>query len=111
MANAIILLPMYNVLLILGKYYNGFTKIRELWFIKKQSVISYIERCVIDLRNLLHLLKTKNSFNNMEIPAIKAKLTLSEVIKHYGLKPDKQARFSCLFQADKSPSFQVYYKT
>ena len=28
--------------------------------------------------------------NNMEIQDIKAKLTLSDVIKHYGLKADKQ---------------------
>ena len=47
----------------------------------------------------------------MEITQIKAKLTLSEVLQHYGLKPDKHLRLHCPFHADKTPSLQVYYKT
>jgi DNA primase len=47
----------------------------------------------------------------MEIPDIKSRLTLSEVLKHYGLKPDKANRLHCPFHEDKTPSFQVYYKT
>jgi len=47
----------------------------------------------------------------MEITEIKAKLTLSEVLKHYGLKPDKHLRLHCPFHPDKTPSLQVYYKT
>ena len=47
----------------------------------------------------------------MEIPEIKARLPLKEVLNHYGLKPDKQLRLHCPFHADKTPSLQVYYKT
>lgn len=47
----------------------------------------------------------------MDIAAIKARLTLSEVLRHYGLKPDKNLRLLCPFHDDKKPSMQVYYKT
>ena len=47
----------------------------------------------------------------MEISQIKAKLTLKEVLSHYGLKPDKHLRLNCPFHDDKTPSLQVYYKT
>lgn len=47
----------------------------------------------------------------MEIQSIKEKLTLSQVLQHYGLKPDKHQRLHCPFHADKTPSMQVYYKT
>lgn len=47
----------------------------------------------------------------MEIQEIKNRLTLSELIKHYGLKADKQARLKCPFHDDKTPSLQLYYKT
>jgi DNA primase len=47
----------------------------------------------------------------MEISDIKAKLSISQVLAHYNLKPDKQARLNCPFHADKTPSLQVYYKT
>lgn len=47
----------------------------------------------------------------MEIQEIKTKLTLSEVIKHYGLKADKHNRICCPFHDDKTPSLQLYYKT
>jgi DNA primase len=47
----------------------------------------------------------------MEISDIKAKLTLSEVIKHYGYKADKQNRINCPFHDDKTPSMQLYWKT
>jgi len=47
----------------------------------------------------------------MEIQEIKSKLTISEVIKHYGLKADKQNRLKCPFHDDKTPSLQLYYKT
>lgn len=47
----------------------------------------------------------------MEIQEIKGKLTISEVIKHYGLKADKQNRLKCPFHDDKTPSLQLYYKT
>jgi len=47
----------------------------------------------------------------MEIPEIKAQLTLARVLQHYGLKPDKHGRLHCPFHEDKTPSLQVYYKT
>ncbi|HET6243841.1 MAG TPA: CHC2 zinc finger domain-containing protein, partial [Bacteroidia bacterium] len=47
----------------------------------------------------------------MEIPEIKQKLTLAEVIKHYGFKADKQNRINCPFHQDKTPSMQLYWKT
>ena len=47
----------------------------------------------------------------MEISHIKQKLTLSTVLHHYNLKPDKNLRLNCPFHEDKSPSLQVYYKT
>lgn len=47
----------------------------------------------------------------MEINEIKQQLTLSQVLKYYNLKPDKQLRLNCPFHEDKTPSMQVYYKT
>jgi DNA primase/energy-coupling factor transporter ATP-binding protein EcfA2 len=47
----------------------------------------------------------------MEIQDIKQQLTLAQVLKYYNLKPDKQSRLNCPFHDDKTPSFQVYYKT
>jgi DNA primase len=47
----------------------------------------------------------------MEIQEIKSKLTISEVIKYYGLKADKQNRLKCPFHDDNTPSMQLYYKT
>ncbi len=47
----------------------------------------------------------------MEISEIKSRLTLSEVIKYYGLKADKQNRLKCPFHEDHTPSMQLYYKT
>ena len=47
----------------------------------------------------------------MEITEIKQLLSLSEVIRHYGFKADKQNRLHCPFHEDKTPSMQLYYKT
>jgi DNA primase len=47
----------------------------------------------------------------MEIQEIKTRLSLSHVLHHYGLKPDKNLRLNCPFHEDKTPSLQVYYKT
>jgi DNA primase catalytic core len=47
----------------------------------------------------------------MEIPEIKAQLTIAQVLDHYNLKPDKSTRMCCPFHEDKTPSMQVYYKT
>lgn len=47
----------------------------------------------------------------MDIQEIKQQLTLAEVLRHYGLKPDKSLRLHCPFHDDKTPSLQVYYKT
>ena len=54
--------------------------------------------------------KDKNKIP-MEINEIKQQLTLAEVLKHYGLKPDKSLRLHCPFHEDKTPSLQIYYKT
>lgn len=47
----------------------------------------------------------------MEISEIKQRLTLAEVIRHYGFKADKHNRICCPFHEDKTPSLQLYYKT
>ncbi|MFM8913213.1 MAG: toprim domain-containing protein [Flammeovirgaceae bacterium] len=47
----------------------------------------------------------------MEIADIKTQLSLAQVLDHYGLKPDKHGKMNCPFHDDKTPSFQVYWKT
>ena len=47
----------------------------------------------------------------MEIPDIKSKLSLADVLNYYHLKPDKHLRLNCPFHNDKTPSLQVYRKT
>jgi DNA primase len=47
----------------------------------------------------------------MEIAEIKQRLTLSNLLSYYNLKPDKNLRLCCPFHDDKTPSLQVYYKT
>ncbi|MBT2563798.1 toprim domain-containing protein [Pedobacter sp. ISL-68] len=47
----------------------------------------------------------------MEIAEIRQRLTLAELVRHYGLKADKQNRLRCPFHDDKTPSLQLYYKT
>jgi len=46
----------------------------------------------------------------MEISEIKQKLSLADVFKHFGYKPDKNMRMCCPFHEDKTPSMQVYWK-
>jgi len=50
-------------------------------------------------------------FLPMEIAEIKQQLTMANVLHYYGLKTDKQSKLNCPFHEDKTPSFQVYYKT
>lgn len=47
----------------------------------------------------------------MEIEEIKSKLSLADVLDHYGLKADKHGKMNCPFHEDRTPSFQVYWKT
>ena len=47
----------------------------------------------------------------MEIIEIKSQLSIATVLHYYGLKPDKNNKMCCPFHEDKTPSFQVYYKT
>lgn len=47
----------------------------------------------------------------MEIPDIKAQLTIDQVLDHYGLKADKNKMLHCPFHNDKTPSMQVYTET
>ena len=47
----------------------------------------------------------------MEISDIKNRLTINQVLNHYGLKPDKNHRINCPFHEDKTPLMQVYPET
>ncbi|HXD78704.1 MAG TPA: CHC2 zinc finger domain-containing protein [Puia sp.] len=47
----------------------------------------------------------------MEISEIKRQLPISQVLEHYGLKPDRNDRLHCPFHPDKTPSLQIYPKT
>ncbi len=47
----------------------------------------------------------------MQIPEIRARLTLSKVLTHYNWKPDGRGRMRCPFHEDKSPSMQTYPET
>ena len=47
----------------------------------------------------------------MEIPEIKSRLTITQVLEHYHLKPDRNHRLLCPFHEDKTPSLQVYPDT
>ncbi|NJO03638.1 MAG: hypothetical protein HC880_19905, partial [Bacteroidia bacterium] len=46
----------------------------------------------------------------MSIPEIKARLSILEVLAHYGLHPDKNGMLRCPFHDDRTPSMQVYPK-
>src|SRR5574338_795951 len=47
----------------------------------------------------------------MELNQIKERLSISRVLDHYGLRPDKNQRLRCPFHPDKTPSLQVYPAT
>jgi DNA primase len=47
----------------------------------------------------------------MEIPEIKARLTIAQVLAHYNLGPDKNNMLHCPFHNDKTPSMQIYPHT
>lgn len=47
----------------------------------------------------------------MEIQEIKQRLSINDVLQHYGLKPDKNNRLLCPFHPDKTPSLQIYPAT
>ena len=47
----------------------------------------------------------------MEIAEIKAKLSIGQVLEHYGLRPNKNKMLCCPFHDDKNPSMQVYAET
>lgn len=47
----------------------------------------------------------------MEIAEIKSRLSITDVLAHYGMRADKNARLCCPFHDDKTPSMQVYEKT
>jgi len=66
------------------------------------------------MRTFIYLccvLNNHKEFFAMEIQEIKQKLTMAQVLAKYNLKPDKHLRLCCPFHEDKTPSFQVYYKT
>jgi DNA primase len=43
----------------------------------------------------------------MEIADIKTRLTLAQVLEHYGLKPDKLGKMNCPFHEDKTPMLSL----
>ena len=47
----------------------------------------------------------------MEIPEIKARLSILSVLKHYGLQPDRNHMLKCPFHDDEKPSMKVYLET
>lgn len=47
----------------------------------------------------------------MEIKEIKEKLSIGEVLNHYGLQPNRNKMLCCPFHNDKKPSMQVYPET
>ena len=47
----------------------------------------------------------------MEIQQIKEKLSIGEVLDHYGIKVNKNKMLCCPFHDDKNPSMQVYEET
>lgn len=47
----------------------------------------------------------------MEISEIKSRLTIMQVVRHYGLKPNKYDMIVCPFHEDKDPSLKLYYET
>ncbi|HTF18696.1 MAG TPA: CHC2 zinc finger domain-containing protein [Chryseolinea sp.] len=47
----------------------------------------------------------------MEIAEIKRRLTITQVLDHYGLLVDKNGMLSCPFHNDKTPSLQIYPQT
>ena len=47
----------------------------------------------------------------MIIQEIKERLSISEVLNHYGLKSNKNKMVNCPFHEDKTPSMQIYEET
>ena len=47
----------------------------------------------------------------MEIKTIKERLSITTVLEHYNLKPDRNHRLCCPFHPDKTPSLQIYPST
>jgi len=47
----------------------------------------------------------------MEIQELKSRLSILEVLSHYGLKPNRNKMLCCPFHPDKNPSMQVYPQT
>jgi len=47
----------------------------------------------------------------MEIPEIKQKLTIEEVLHHYVFKPNKHHQINCPFHEEKIPSLKIYPQT
>ena len=47
----------------------------------------------------------------MEIQDIKSRLTITDVLAHYGIKPDRNNRVKCPWHDDKTPSLQIYPAT
>jgi len=48
---------------------------------------------------------------SMQIQEIKRRLSLGEVLRHYGLRADRNDRLHCPWHNDKTPSLQIYRET
>ena len=59
----------------------------------------------------LYGIKKAQHFFLLEIPDIKAKLTLQTVLQHYGLATARNNLLCCPFHQDKTPSLQLYPRT
>lgn len=47
----------------------------------------------------------------MEIKDIKSRLSILAVLKHYGLRPDRNSMLKCPFHEDDQPSMKIYPNT
>ena len=47
----------------------------------------------------------------MTLAEVKTSLTITKVLQHYGLRPDKNGMLCCPFHPDKNPSMKVYTET
>jgi len=57
------------------------------------------------------LIRRLKNLLTMQIQEIKNHLSITKILNHYGIKPDRNKRINCPFHADKTPSMQVYENT
>ena len=47
----------------------------------------------------------------MTLAQLKSRLTIKQVLQHYGLAPDRNSMLCCPFHEDKHPSMKIYLET